>query len=42
VQHRSKKIEEAITPGYGAILATHVYGNPCDVETIDKIARAKT
>ncbi|HMG92601.1 MAG TPA: aminotransferase class V-fold PLP-dependent enzyme, partial [Chryseolinea sp.] len=35
------KIEEAITPDTVAILATHVYGNPCDVEVIDKIARAK-
>ncbi|HMG93912.1 MAG TPA: DegT/DnrJ/EryC1/StrS family aminotransferase, partial [Chryseolinea sp.] len=35
------KIEEAITPDTVAILATHVYGNPCDVELIDKIARAK-
>src|SRR5690606_38782941 len=33
------KIEEAITEKTTAILATHVYGNPCDVETIDKIAR---
>jgi dTDP-4-amino-4,6-dideoxygalactose transaminase len=36
-----KKIEEAITPDTVAILATHVYGNPCDVEQIDKIAKAK-
>ena len=33
------KIEAAITPDTSAILATHVYGNPCDVEAIDKIAR---
>lgn len=32
------KIEAAITDKTSAILATHVYGNPCDVETIDKIA----
>lgn len=32
------KIEEAITPQTSAILATHVYGNPCDVEIIQKIA----
>ena len=32
------KIEEAITPQTSAILATHVYGNPCDVEAIQKIA----
>lgn len=33
------KIEEAITERTTAILATHVYGNPCDVETIEDIAR---
>src|SRR5688572_22590389 len=32
------KIEASITPDTSAILATHVYGNPCDVESIDKIA----
>ncbi|HRH37963.1 MAG TPA: DegT/DnrJ/EryC1/StrS family aminotransferase [Flavobacteriales bacterium] len=32
-------IEAAITPGTTAILATHVYGVPCDVEAIDAIAR---
>jgi dTDP-4-amino-4,6-dideoxygalactose transaminase len=32
------KIEAAITDKTSAILATHVYGNPCDVEAIDKIA----
>ncbi|MBS1490466.1 MAG: DegT/DnrJ/EryC1/StrS family aminotransferase [Bacteroidetes bacterium] len=32
------KIEAAITNKTSAILATHVYGNPCDVETIEKIA----
>jgi dTDP-4-amino-4,6-dideoxygalactose transaminase len=32
-------IEAAITPNTTAILATHVYGNPCDVEDIDKIAK---
>jgi len=32
------KIEAAITPQTTAILATHVYGNPCDVETIQVIA----
>ena len=35
----SSKIEEAITDKTSAILATHVYGNPCDVEAIDKIAK---
>jgi len=33
------KIEEAITPNTTAILATHVYGNPCDVEKIEAIAK---
>lgn len=33
------KIEEAITERTQAILATHVYGNPCDVEAIDKVAK---
>lgn len=35
------KIEDAITPGTSAILATHVYGNPCDMEMIADIARRK-
>jgi dTDP-4-amino-4,6-dideoxygalactose transaminase len=33
------KIEAAITPRTSAIVATHVYGNPCDVEAIDAIAK---
>lgn len=33
------KIEAAITDKTTAIIATHVYGNPCDVEAIDKIAK---
>ncbi len=33
------KIEAAITERTEAILATHVYGNPCDVQVIDKIAK---
>jgi len=33
------KIEAAITDKTSAILATHVYGNPCNVEAIDKIAK---
>ncbi|MCD6064244.1 MAG: DegT/DnrJ/EryC1/StrS family aminotransferase [Flavipsychrobacter sp.] len=33
------KIKEKITPQTSAILATHVYGNPCDVEAIDQIAK---
>lgn len=34
----ANKIEAAITDKTSAILATHVYGNPCDVEKIGKIA----
>ncbi|TVZ59142.1 dTDP-4-amino-4,6-dideoxygalactose transaminase [Flavobacteriaceae bacterium MAR_2010_105] len=33
------KIEAAITSKTSAILATHVYGNPCDVEAIARIAQ---
>jgi len=33
------KIEAAITPKTTAILATHVFGNPCDVEAIERIAK---
>lgn len=33
------KIEAAITPRTSAILATHVYGYPCDVLAIEDIAR---
>ena len=33
------KIEEKITKKTVAILATHVFGNPCNVEEIDKIAK---
>lgn len=32
------KIEQAITPQTSAILATHVYGNPCDIEAISRLA----
>ncbi|MEP1305327.1 MAG: DegT/DnrJ/EryC1/StrS family aminotransferase [Balneola sp.] len=32
------KIEEAITLETSAILATHVFGNPCDIDTIQEIA----
>lgn len=35
----ANKIEEAITENTSAILATHVYGNPCDVIAIEKIAK---
>lgn len=34
-----KEIEKKITANTTAILATHVYGNPCDVEAIDLIAK---
>lgn len=34
-----EKIETAITDKTRAILATHVYGNPCDVLAIEKIAK---
>ncbi|WP_276482091.1 DegT/DnrJ/EryC1/StrS family aminotransferase [Paraflavitalea pollutisoli] len=33
------KIEEAVTPKTSAILATHVFGNPCDILAIDAIAK---
>lgn len=33
------KIEEAITPNTKAIMPVHVYGNPCDVVSIDSIAK---
>ncbi|WP_452596905.1 DegT/DnrJ/EryC1/StrS family aminotransferase [Pontimicrobium sp. MEBiC01747] len=33
------KIEAAITEHTEAILATHVFGNPCDIEAIETIAR---
>jgi dTDP-4-amino-4,6-dideoxygalactose transaminase len=32
-------IEEKVTPATSAILATHVYGLPCDIEYIEQIAR---
>lgn len=32
------KVEAAITPATTAILATHVYGNPCDIEALEDIA----
>lgn len=34
-----KKIEEKITTKTTAILATHVFGNPCNVEVIEMIAK---
>lgn len=33
------KIEAAITPNTRAIMATHVYGNPCDIAATDVIAK---
>lgn len=35
----SKKIESLITPNTVAILPVHVYGNICDIDVIDKIAK---
>ncbi len=35
----ANKIEAAITPKTQAILATHVYGNPCEIEKIEKIGK---
>jgi len=34
-----KDIENCITPDSQAILATHVYGNPCDVKAIQEISQ---
>jgi dTDP-4-amino-4,6-dideoxygalactose transaminase len=33
------RIEAAITPATRAIMPVHVYGNPCDVESIERIAQ---
>lgn len=33
------KIEDAITPRTTGILATHVFGNPCDIDAIEAIAQ---
>lgn len=35
----AEKIESLITPKTSAILAVHVFGNPCNVKLIDKIAK---
>lgn len=35
----ASKIEQAITPQTSAILATHVFGNPCNIEKIEAIAK---
>jgi len=34
----AKKIEQCINENTSAILAVHVFGRPCDVETLEKIA----
>lgn len=34
-----ENIEKLITPETTAILATHVFGNPCDVEALEEIAK---
>jgi dTDP-4-amino-4,6-dideoxygalactose transaminase len=34
-----KKIEEKVTEKTTAILATHVFGNPCNIDAIDTIAK---
>ena len=34
-----EKIESAITPNTTAIMPVHVYGNPCDVDAIETIAK---
>ncbi len=33
------KIEAQITPNTSAIVATHIFGNPCDIEKIESIAK---
>jgi dTDP-4-amino-4,6-dideoxygalactose transaminase len=33
------KIEKAITKKTTCILATHIFGNPCNVEEIERIAK---
>lgn len=35
----ASKIEAAITSKTSGILATHVYGNPCDIDAIEQIAK---
>ena len=34
-----EKVEQSITPKTSAIMATHVYGNPCDVDRLNEIAK---
>ncbi len=35
-----KNIEKLITSNTSAIVATHIFGNPCEMESIEKIAKA--
>ncbi|HLX53325.1 MAG TPA: DegT/DnrJ/EryC1/StrS family aminotransferase [Aquella sp.] len=35
----ARKVEKAITPRTQAILATHVYGYPCEVDLLERIAK---
>ncbi len=35
----ASKIEASVTSRTKAILAVHVFGNPCDIDTIDEVAR---
>jgi dTDP-4-amino-4,6-dideoxygalactose transaminase len=35
----SKKIEKQITPNTSAIVVTHVFGNSCEIEEIERIAK---
>mgnify|MGYP002760212408 CR=1 FL=1 len=35
-----EKVDAAITPNTSAILATHCFGNPCDIEALRRIADA--
>jgi dTDP-4-amino-4,6-dideoxygalactose transaminase len=34
-----EKVEQLITPKTSAIMATHVYGNPCNVDRLNEIAK---
>lgn len=34
-----KKVEEAITPDTCALMAVHVFGNPCAIDTLEAIAK---
>lgn len=34
-----KKIEASITPETTGVLATHVYGNPCDIDALEDLCR---